>query len=133
MKDLFAAIKSLFDGDPLSASVSDLYNTEADDDAVYPYIVFSLIGNTPDFTFEEDFEGLLVQFDVYSCTSSVEEICDIFELVKGDKTIPTGFDFRDIPIDNYSSVSSIRQNAVLSREEKTWHYSVVYAIVVQKD
>ncbi|MCK5601958.1 hypothetical protein KAR91_08820 [Candidatus Pacearchaeota archaeon] len=132
MKNLFESIYAHYLTDPLSSSLTDLYNTEADDDSVYPYAVFSMISNVADFTFEEDFEDVLIQFNLYSDTSSVEEISDLFELLKGDTSLGEGFDFKDLNITDYGAVSLVRQNATLIKEEKIWGYSIVYEFKLEK-
>ncbi len=49
MRNLFEGIYSKFEADTnLAAAVTALYNTEAPANAVFPYIVFSLISNTID-------------------------------------------------------------------------------------
>ena len=66
MQDLFTAIYTHFTEDSdLAGSVSDLYNTEAPQNAVFPYIVFSLVSDTEDFDSDNYLE---MRFVVYSNT-----------------------------------------------------------------
>jgi len=67
MNYLFAAIITHYTTDPLAASdLTGMYNTEAPQDAVFPYAVFSLISDVPEWTFSEDFENVLIQFNIFS-------------------------------------------------------------------
>ena len=134
MQDLFTAIKTHWDQDPLAASaLTALYNTEADDDADYPYCVFSQIDDTPDFTFTEDFEDVLIQFVLYSDEKSSVQVNALFGLIKGVPADGEGFDFLDINISNYDAVSLVREGATLIREKQIWEYAVTYSFTVQKD
>ena len=109
MTDLFAAIMIRYADEAvlLSDSLTALYNTLAPQDAVFPYGVFSLISDVPEWTFSENLENILLQFNIFSDTSDPVEICALYELLK------TAFDFFDLPIANYETVSMIRENAIL--------------------
>jgi len=131
MKDLFRAVYDHYTGDPLSDSLTAMYNTEAPYDAEFPYAIFSLVSNTQDFTFTEDFENCLVQIDLFSDKSSPEEICNLYELLKGDPTIGEGFDFLELSIENYETVSLVRENATLIRLEGIWQYTVTYRVLLE--
>jgi len=133
MDDLFAAIITHYSTDPLEASdLTGLYNTQAPQDAVFPYAVFTLISDVPEWTFSEDFENVLVQFNIFSNTSSPVEICALYELLKGDVALGTGFDFLDLPVTDYEIVSLIRENAILTRIEGIWQYNVTYRMEIQR-
>lgn len=128
MKTLFQAIYSEYSGSSLAASLTDLYNTRAPDDAVYPYGVFTLVSNVQDFTFTEKFEDCLVQFSLFSdIKSDSTQVCDLFELLK------TVFDFLDLEISGYTTISIVRGIANLIKEKDVWHYAVTYRIVLQTD
>ena len=109
----------------LSASLTGLWNTQAPQDVVFPYGVFQLISDVPDWTFTEDFEDILFQFNLFSDSSDPVEICALYELLK------TAFDFLELSIANYETVSMIRENAILTRDGY-WQYNVTYRIVLQK-
>lgn len=133
MDDLFAAIITHYTTDPLAASdLTDLYNTQAPQDAVFPYVVFALISDVPEWTFSEDFENCLIQFNIFSDKSNPVEICALYELLKGDVALGTGFDFLDLPVTDYEIVSLIRENAILTRLESVWQYNVTYRMEMQK-
>lgn len=129
MKTLFQAIYARYEATALGSSVlTDLYNTKAPDDAVFPYGVFTLVSNVQDFTFTEKFEDCLMQFSLFSdIKSDSTQVCDLFELLK------TVFDFLDLEISGYTTVSIVRGIANLIKEEKIWHYAVTYRIILQTD
>jgi len=127
MTDLFVAIMIRYSAVALSSLLTGLWNTEAPQDAVFPYGVFQLISDVPDWTFTEDFEDCLLQFNLFSNTSDPVEICALFELLKA------AFDFFDLDIPNHEIVSLVRENSILTRVEKIWQYNVTYRIVFQKN
>lgn len=131
MKDLFKAIYAHYLDDLLATKLTGMYNTEAPPDAVFPYGVFSLISCVQDFNFGEDFENCLVQFNLFS-KGTLQEICDLYDLLKGDVSAGTGFDFHDLVFVDYDSVSMIRENSMLGKVEGAWQFSVTYRIVMQK-
>jgi len=126
MNDLFNAIYAHYLDSTLKDSLSALHNTQAPEDAVFPYSVFSLISDVPDWTFTENLENCLIQFNLFSSTVDSTEICALFELLK------TAFDFLDLNIDNYETVSMTRENSILTRIENVWQYNATYRILIQK-
>lgn len=126
MTDLFAAIMTRFAAVPLVSSLTGgLWNTQAPQDAVFPYGVFQLISDVPDWTFSENLENILLQFNLFSDTSDPVEICNLYELLK------TAFDFHELTIANYETVSMIRENAILTRDGY-WQYNVTYRVILGK-
>jgi len=132
MKELFEAIYSHYLDDPLSGTLKGLYHTEAPPDAEFPYCVFLLVSNTLDYTFSENFEDCLVQFNLFSDKSSPQEITQLYELLKGDTELGTGFDFLELPIDNYRTVSLVRETAILIHVDDVWQYSVTYRMLLEQ-
>jgi hypothetical protein len=127
MTDLFNAIYTRYQAIGLAGSLTAFYNTKAPETAVYPYGVFNILSVVPDWTFGEEFENCLLQFNLFSKTADATEVCSLFELLK------TGFDFHDLAISNYQTVSMTRENAILTQVEDVWQYSVTYRILLQKD
>ncbi len=137
MFELYTAIYDHFKADPLFTSavhLTDLYDTEAPADAVFPYGTVAIISDIPDFTFTEDFEDCLVQFNLFSKKTSAEELGILFNLLKGDAEVGEGFDYHDLTfIDNFQPVSLVRVNAGRIKVEKVWQYNVLYRCVLQVD
>lgn len=130
MTDLFAAIITYYSTDPLeplASLLTGLYNTLAPQEAVFPYGVFSLISDVADWTFSENFENCLLQFNLFSGKSDPVEICALFELLK------TAFDFLELDIANHETISMIRENAILTRLEDVWQYNVTYRVILGKN
>lgn len=127
MQDLFAAIMTRYSAVGLSSSLTGLYNTQAPQDAVFPYGVFQLISDVPEWTFSENFENCLLQFNLFSNKSSPVQICTLYELLK------TAFDFHELAVSNHDTVSMIRENTILTQIESVWQYNVTYRVVLQKN
>jgi len=129
MKQLFQAIYNYFKSEEIA--VTDIYNTDAPSKAVFPYVVMRLISDSSEWTFTENDENCLIQFNIYSSSSDSGEACDLFQAIKDS------FDFVDIPIENYESVSLTREpGAALNRWEvegkKVWDFMMQYRFVIQK-
>lgn len=130
MNEVFTAIYSHYKSDPLASSVlTGLYNTEAPSDAVFPYIVFSLVTNVPDIDSSQLWENYTLQFKIFSKKSSSNEIGSLFKLLKGDTAAGEGFDFLNLSIENYTTVVMNRKGAVLHKIEKVWEYTVLYELM----
>ncbi len=129
MRKLFEGIYAKFVADAsLVAAVTDLYNTEAPPNAVFPYIVYSLVSNTIDLDSSQNWENYLIQFNIFDDSRSSGGICDIFELLKGDTSAGTGFDYFDLLIDSFTTVALIREVAQLFYVENVWQYNVTYIL-----
>lgn len=128
MTDLFSGIMTHYSGSALKNSLTGgLYNTLAPQDVSFPYAVFQLISDVPDWTFTEDFEEIVIQFNIFSDQSSPVQVCALFELLKAD------FDFVDLTVVNHETVSVVREGGILTKDERdVWQYNVTYRIVLQK-
>jgi hypothetical protein len=127
MKTLFQAIYAQYLSKPLASALTDLYNTEAPPEAIFPYGVFQLISDVAEGTYTEDMENCLVQFNLYSDKSSCSDVCDHFELLKA------AFDEVDLTITGYTPISMVREPSSLLKVEDVWQYNVTYRIVIQKN
>lgn len=129
MRTLFQAIYTAYLASGLPAGgLTGLYNTEAPPGAAFPYGVFTLVSDVPDWTFSEDFENCLVQFNLFSDhKTSPVEICALFELLK------VAFDFVDLTVSGYKSVSLTRELSTLLRIDMVWQYTVTYRIYLEKN
>ncbi len=104
-----------------------LYNTEADSEAAFPYSTVSIIAGVSDWTFTEEFEDILIQFNLFSDTPAMTEVGNIFEALK------SAFDFHDLVIVGYETVSLERGNANLVRVDQRWQWIITYRLLIQKD
>jgi len=125
MQVLFEAIYNRFVSEG-KFGLTELYNTEAPADAVFPYGVFSIPSNTPDWTFTENFENFLIQFNLFSEKTLATEACEAFEALK------TAFDFHDLVVVGYTPITMEREVANVIRVEKVWQYNITYRLLIQK-
>jgi len=125
MQVLFEAIWNRFRATALASKLTELYNTEAPPEAVFPYGVFST-NITADWTFTETSEDCLIMFVLFSEESLSTELCVAFEALK------VAFDFHDLAVAGYEFVSLERGPANMIRVEKIWQYSITYKLVIQK-
>ena len=127
LEPLFDAIYSRFLATPFAAELTDLYNTEADDEAIMPYGTFSLPDNTPDWAFTDRFENCTIQFSLFSETPTCKEITDAATALKA------AFDFFDLVVIGFTTVSMTRGVASLFKVKGKWQYNVIYEIKIQND
>jgi len=125
MKVLFEAIYArwLSEG---KLGLTQLYNTEADDDAVFPYGVFTTNITSDDPGFGEEGEDCLIMFVLFSKETLATELCEVFEALK------VAFDKHDLVIVGYETISLTREPANMIRIEKVWQYNVTYSLLIQK-
>lgn len=123
---LFMAIYGRYLTTPLANKITDLYNTEAGEDAEYPYGVFSLPSNVPGGTFTENYEDYLIQFVLYSDKTLSTEVVDAFGALKA------AYDKHDLVINNAETISLEREPAILNRVEEVWRYAITYRLLIQK-
>lgn len=131
MKTLFTAIYERFTNESdLYASVNGMYMTQAPDNVEYPYIVFSLVSDLQDFDSSSILEDVLLQFAIYSDDRSPSEACDIFEYLKGNTALDTGYDFYALSVDDYNTLILKRETATLLKVEGIWQYVVTYRCIL---
>lgn len=83
MNDLLTAIYSKFSGSDLSSDVGGrIYLDTAPEKTEFPYIVYFIISSTQDRTFTEYYTNILIQFSLFSISSSVTEIITIYNHLK---------------------------------------------------
>lgn len=115
---LFDAIYNRYLATPFADKITALYNTEADEGAVYPYGTFSLASDVPEWTFTENFENCIIQFKLFSDSDTSKEVTDAFVALKA------AFDFFDLEVAGYTTVSLTRLVSNLIRIEGVWQYNV---------
>jgi len=122
---LFNAIYNRYLATTLDDKITALYNTEADEDAVSPYGTFSLASDVPEWTFDENFENCIIQFNLISKDDTCDEILEAAEALKA------AFDFFDLVVASHITISLTRMVSNLTRIEKVWQYNVSYRILIQ--
>jgi len=131
MKVLFAAISNKFLADG-KYGLTALYNTEADDEAVFPYATMTLIDNVPDWTFTDKSEECFVQFNLFDATVG-ERFKSSDEISTSAEDLIAAFDFFDLDVAGYTTVSLTRVSANLRRIEGVWQYRILYRILIEKN
>ena len=127
MNVLFEAIWNRFKATPLVDKLTELYNTEASVDAVFPYGVFTTNIIPEDPGFGEEGENCLIMFVLFSKETLATEICEAFEALK------LAFDKYDLAVVGYEPISLTREPANIIRVEKVWQYNVTYSLLIQKN
>ena len=108
--------------------VNGLHNTQADQNTNYPFAVFQIISDVPEYNFTDDFEDVLIQFRLLSKQfGSSSELNGMFTNLK------SGFDFAVLTITDYTTVQMIRESAIKSKDEDVWQYLILYRLLVQRD
>ena len=131
MKDLFKGIKDQFDSDSnLNTNFTAIYISEADPKAVYPYLVFDLVSNVEDFTSSDFIETAIIQFNIFDDSRSVENICDLYNYLKGDTSQSEGYDFFELTVQNYNTLCMIRDTSILTKVKQIWQYNVTYKVML---
>jgi len=141
MNNLLAAITDKFMPAPLYAApalYSDvggrIYLDKADQEAIFPYIVFFIVTDVPEYTFKDNLEDILLQFSIFSTSGSIVEIATIYNDLK------SLFDDCSMVITSNTLIWFVRKNLVTMMDEtttpegtvgvKAWH--VDYSILMQK-
>lgn len=83
MDNILKAIYGKLSGSTLSTDVGGrVYLDEAPQGCQFPYIVFFVVTAVPDKTFTEHYTGTVVQFSIFSSSSSGVEISAIYNDLK---------------------------------------------------
>lgn len=122
---LFIALYDRYLSSAFATKISELYNTQADSEAVFPYSVFSLVSDVPEWTFTEEFENCLIQFNTFSEQSSSQEVFDIVA------TMNAVYEFFDLVITGFVTVFFQKEVSNLLRVEHIWQHNVSYRILFQ--
>lgn len=105
-----------------------LYHTITPQSKTWPYGVFSFVSDVYEYQFVEDFENVLVQFDLYSNNSSPMEVEKLFTNLKDY------FDNCSLTVAGYTHFKMVRQNSRIMWEDtvKVWHRTVEYRVLLEK-
>jgi len=83
MNELLTSIYNKTSGSLLSDDVGGrIYLDRAPEGAAFPYVVFFIVSDTPEKTFTEDFENILIQFSLFSASDSMVEITSMYAHLK---------------------------------------------------
>ena len=104
-----------------------LHPNEAPQGSAYPYGVYYLISDVPEYTFSETIESAIIQFNLFDDNSSATDINTAFT------ALTTLYDWATITITGYTSVYMQRELSYLTKEEDIWNYMIQYRLVFQKN
>jgi hypothetical protein len=111
-----------------------MFKGRAPEGTDYPYIVFFPVTDVQVDTFKDKLDDVLIQFSLFSSSSSTTEIEGMYEDLK------TLYDDCSLTITNATLCLMHRMNMQPMTEEHTtpdgmaeiWHYAVDYSIVQQR-
>ena len=128
MVDLLKSIMDEYDGDTdLKAALSGgLYHLEAKQGTAFPYGVFYLVSDVPNWTFTSNMEEVVIHFNLFSKANSVTEIGDLFTKLKAC------FDWTSLSIDNYYSIYMKRELSELLKLGNVFQYAVSYRVELEE-
>ena len=129
MKALTTAIFGKLAGSALNTDISGrLYKAEAPENSAFPYVIFFVVWNTPEYPSGKTIEQFMVQFSLFSSLSSSSEVEDMLTHLR------TLYDDVVMTITGNTSIYFIRGNMTTMRDEVTtasgtvgvWHYVQEY-------
>jgi len=136
MKNLMTAIYTKFNAtnDLNTAIGGRLYYKRAPDEKEFPYIVYDIVSDVPDWTFTDTYENVTIQFDIFAIAGvSSGQTEDIYTALK------SLYDDCSLSVASNTFLYMWRQNLVTTIEELTTnigteiieHWSVDYEIKME--
>jgi hypothetical protein len=132
MKNLTTAIygKCTSETDLYAAIGGRLYKGEVPQSAQFPHVVYFVVSDMPEYPGGKTIEQVLVQFSIYSITSSSTEVEDILTYLQ------SLYDDCSLTITSNTLIFFIRGNLTCMREDiettsgtkGAWHYSQEYDV-----
>ena len=127
MQVLFLGIWNKFNGNAaLKAAVTNMYFSEAIQTAVLPYIVYHKISGVPDYTFTEDMENVLIQFNIYDDHSSSTTINDIYT------KLTDLYGWCVLTVSGWDSIYMKEEFGYLENVNDIWNYMIQFRLEIQK-
>ncbi len=140
MKDLFQSLYGQFAATsgtpPVNTAIyndlgGQLFNTFAPQGTNYPFAVFQLVSDVPDWTFSDDEENIIVQFNIFDNSESSLNICNYFS------DLDAIYHQAILTLTDYECIYCFRELSHLLRDNETeggiWQYMVQYRILLQKN
>ena len=127
MQVLFTGLWNKYNSNAaLKAVVSGMYFTEAPQGTAYPYIVYHKISGVADYTYTEDMENVIIQFNIFDDHNSSTTINDIYT------KLTALFDWCSLTVVGWNSIYMKRELDNLTKENGIWNYMVGYRLEIQK-
>ncbi len=124
MKNLYDAIFVKYAASDVPNTLTKLYNTEADEDAEFPYAVLQVVsGAADDFASGEHYtENWLIQFNLF------ERGPNMTLLLTALAALVTAFDSCTLAVSGYQFLSCRRVNILQTKVEGVWQINVSFRI-----
>lgn len=101
-----------------------LYKSEAPEGAAYPYVVFFVVSDLPEYPGGHTIEQVQVQFSLFSSASGSTQVEDMLTHLR------SLYDDCSLTITSNTLIYFIRGNMSAMREDHTWHYVQEYEIQI---
>lgn len=130
MKNLSPAIFGKLAGSTLDGLIGGrFYEGEAPQKAAFPYVVYSVVSDVPEYPGGKTIESVMVQFSIFSNTSGCVEADNILDALRAL------YDDCSLTITSNTLIYFIRENMTPMREAAetpegsgVWHYAQDYEI-----
>jgi hypothetical protein len=135
MIELYKSIYGKLSGSSLATDIGGrLYKGEAPQEAEFPYVVYFIVSDVPEYPGGKTIEQVLLQFSLFSSASGSTEIEGMLTHLR------TLYDDVVLTITGYTSIFFIRGNHIAMREDVTtvggtagvWHYAQDYELWIVK-
>ena len=114
--------------------ITGMYNTEAPENAVYPYAVYQLVnGNTNDGATGPRFtEDILLQFNLFSDNPILKTVGAVIGLWTIEAALKLAYVFAALTVAGYDTLSCVRESTMQTRVEKIWQINIQYRLKLRK-
>jgi hypothetical protein len=136
MKNFFTGLMTYFTNtNSFNTAIGGrMFFSQAPENTVFPYCVYSYITGHPRFSYTEEMTEMIIQFSIFSSASSSGEVHDLMTALKAR------FDDCTFPVTSSKVALFIRGNEGLAREEYEtpegtqgiWHYHVDYDVTLNR-
>ena len=113
-------------GNDLKNILSGMFFEKAPQGQTYPYGVYHLTSNRPNWTYTEDMRNFIIDFNLYDNSSSSTNINSAYEELK------KLYDWTTLSVTGWSSIYMKRELDNLTRDNDIWNYFVQYRLEIQK-
>ena len=106
-----------------------MYEGYAPQNTDYPYAIYHLDSDVPDFMFNSTYEEILLLFNLFSKKTTYTEVTNVYEYCN------SLFDDSNISITGYTRIKFQREFSNLHRDikEAVWQYDVQYRVILRKN
>lgn len=113
--------------------VGNLYEGQAPAGAVFPYVVYSIVSDVPDWNFTDRFEDVLIQFSLFSTAPESTEVKDMYTHLKAlyDDCSLTIAGSTLVWFRRVNTITLIDEVTTTEGTEMVWTYHVDYEAKVE--